>query len=350
MTQGDTGAAEQVLDSLDELSLGELLDAAQAPSDDFDCVLLTDLKRGHAQERCGEEPVEPGLLSLARGIFGDAAPPAWPESDGLLLGLAFDGHVALLFPGPELVVVAVQLARRTDLIQLRQIAAALRQLIDAGEYDDLAQVSSAVHWAWRLDSDSGAIHAAWALNDSASTLRQFEAARQRSDLAAMFADLLQGRVSATAARRSLHAVLLDDGRRFRELTRVPFVPRLVVGVSASVARPGHRVWATARQVAEDILRGVIGRVLASGLKTQMQPFPRTEIEFDRIIDQLRQLAAADLDQRLVLGGFADHAVDGDDGSMRCRECIYYLPHRRWCDLPELPLPVEADWYCRLWKI
>jgi hypothetical protein len=36
--------------------------------------------------------------------------------------------------------------------------------------------------------------------------------------------------------------------------------------------------------------------------------------------------------------------------MRCQECMYYLVHRKWCDLPELFVPVEPDWYCRLWRI
>jgi hypothetical protein len=36
--------------------------------------------------------------------------------------------------------------------------------------------------------------------------------------------------------------------------------------------------------------------------------------------------------------------------MRCQECMYYLVHRKWCDLPELALPVEPDWCCRLWRI
>ena len=36
--------------------------------------------------------------------------------------------------------------------------------------------------------------------------------------------------------------------------------------------------------------------------------------------------------------------------MRCQECMYYLVHKRWCDLPELDLPAEPDWWCRLWRI
>ena len=30
--------------------------------------------------------------------------------------------------------------------------------------------------------------------------------------------------------------------------------------------------------------------------------------------------------------------------------VYYHPHRKWCDLPELPIPVEPHWWCRLWKL
>jgi hypothetical protein len=30
--------------------------------------------------------------------------------------------------------------------------------------------------------------------------------------------------------------------------------------------------------------------------------------------------------------------------------MYYLIRRRHCALPELDLPVEPDWSCRLWRI
>jgi hypothetical protein len=30
--------------------------------------------------------------------------------------------------------------------------------------------------------------------------------------------------------------------------------------------------------------------------------------------------------------------------------MYFLVHRKWCDLPELSVPVEAEWWCRLWRI
>jgi hypothetical protein len=30
--------------------------------------------------------------------------------------------------------------------------------------------------------------------------------------------------------------------------------------------------------------------------------------------------------------------------------MYYMVHSKCCDLPELALPVEPDWWCRLWRI
>lgn len=51
---------------------------------------------------------------------------------------------------------------------------------------------------------------------------------------------------------------------------------------------------------------------------------------------------------MVISGFVDHPYGPD--KQRCRECMYYLVHREWCDLPELAVPVDADWWCRLWRI
>ena len=51
--------------------------------------------------------------------------------------------------------------------------------------------------------------------------------------------------------------------------------------------------------------------------------------------------------RLRIGGFTNYG-EGED-TQRCEECIHYHSNRRWCDLPELPMPVDAHWWCRLWK-
>lgn len=109
-------------------------------------------------------------------------------------------------------------------------------------------------------------------------------------------------------------------------------------------------WLPLDRLGLNLLRLRIGVLLSGDMRTEMYPFPQTHIEFQEIIDRLMALPAEDLKARLDVGGFAPHPVEVDGIHQRCLECIYYLPHRRWCDLPELPVPVEPDWWCRLWKI
>jgi hypothetical protein len=101
-------------------------------------------------------------------------------------------------------------------------------------------------------------------------------------------------------------------------------------------------------VKEIALRALIAKMLAGGLKTKTEPLPETDSEFGAILEELRDLPPNDLEGKLVLSGFANQPYGPDQ--MRCQECMYYLVHRKWCDLPELAVPVEADWYCRLWRI
>jgi hypothetical protein len=99
---------------------------------------------------------------------------------------------------------------------------------------------------------------------------------------------------------------------------------------------------------DPVLRGTIAELLAQGIETRVEPFPPTEKEFAGIAAELRDLDPGDLRGKLVVGGFLDHPYGPDN--WRCADCIYYLANRRWCDLPELALPVEPDWYCRLWRM
>ena len=92
----------------------------------------------------------------------------------------------------------------------------------------------------------------------------------------------------------------------------------------------------------------IADLLGSGLETEVEPFPRTEKEFYEIQGRLRELPPHDLKAKLVIGGFLDHPYGPDN--WRCADCIYYLANRKWCDLPELAVPVEPDWYCKLWRM
>jgi hypothetical protein len=99
---------------------------------------------------------------------------------------------------------------------------------------------------------------------------------------------------------------------------------------------------------DDVLREKIAALLADGLKTLTEPFPQNDKEFGKLLAELHDLPAADLKGKLVLSGFTDKPYGPDQ--MRCQECMYYLVHRKWCDLPELAVPVEPDWWCRLWRI
>ena len=99
---------------------------------------------------------------------------------------------------------------------------------------------------------------------------------------------------------------------------------------------------------ENALRGRIDKMLADGLKTQTEPFPEDNHQFAALLAALREVEPSDLKAKLVLSGFTNYPY-GED-KMRCQECMYYLVHRKWCDLPELAVPVEPDWFCRLWRI
>jgi hypothetical protein len=92
----------------------------------------------------------------------------------------------------------------------------------------------------------------------------------------------------------------------------------------------------------------IASMLAADLKTISEPFPQTDKEFAEIVREIRRLDPGDVEGKLVAAGFLNHPYGRDQ--MRCRECNYYLIRRKWCDLPEIALPVEPDWWCRLWRI
>ncbi len=99
---------------------------------------------------------------------------------------------------------------------------------------------------------------------------------------------------------------------------------------------------------QDGARAEITKILAGGLKTTTEPFPETDKQFAEIVNELREIPAENIQKKLVIAGFVDHPFGEDQ--YRCMECMYYLVHRKWCDLPELAVPVEPEWWCRLWRI
>jgi hypothetical protein len=116
-------------------------------------------------------------------------------------------------------------------------------------------------------------------------------------------------------------------------TRDDFVKRYGVA-------PSEADHATLLKMIEDLLN--------EGLRTTVEPFPETDREFAGLLDQLRPLTVDQLAEKLVISGWLLKPFGPD--AMRCQECMYFLVHKRWCDLPELSLPAEPDWWCRLWRI
>ncbi|MFX4300443.1 hypothetical protein [Pseudosulfitobacter pseudonitzschiae] len=105
---------------------------------------------------------------------------------------------------------------------------------------------------------------------------------------------------------------------------------------------------TPADASHDILLQMIEDQFANGLKTQVEPFPETDREFGALLDELRPLDEDQLREKLDISGWLLEPYGEDQ--MRCQECMYYLVHKRWCDLPELDLPAEPQWWCRLWRI
>ncbi len=110
----------------------------------------------------------------------------------------------------------------------------------------------------------------------------------------------------------------------------------------------ERYGATPETADHGTLLRMIEDMMKEGLKTQLEPFPETDREFAAILDELRVLKADQLREKLIISGWLLKPYGEED--MRCQECMYFLVHKRWCDLPELSLPAEPDWWCRLWRI
>ncbi len=103
------------------------------------------------------------------------------------------------------------------------------------------------------------------------------------------------------------------------------------------------------KASDDVTRAQIKVLLASGFKTEVFPRADTHDDVQRIIGQLRD-SDGSLTARLVIGGFTDHPIEHGGLEQPCETCMYYLVHRRYCELPELDCPVEPEWSCRLWRI
>jgi len=97
-------------------------------------------------------------------------------------------------------------------------------------------------------------------------------------------------------------------------------------------------------------RAQIAEMLAAGLETEVWPRAETSEDVNAIVARLRGEAGEDLEKKVVIAGFTDHTIEADGIEQPCETCMYYKVHAKFCELPELMLPVEPEWSCRLWRI
>ena len=104
---------------------------------------------------------------------------------------------------------------------------------------------------------------------------------------------------------------------------------------------------------DPVLRTRMTKLLEYGAKDQTQLVPEDGDEYAAVLAALQELAPDDLEGKLKLAGLVNRPYGKDPngtGAMRCQECMYYLLNRKWCDQPQLALPVGPNWWCRLWRI
>lgn len=105
--------------------------------------------------------------------------------------------------------------------------------------------------------------------------------------------------------------------------------------------------------ADDSLRSVLEDDLGNDLKTEIEPRAYNSEEVNEVVARLQTLDEDDYRNKLVYAGFTLQAYnlgDDEDDDQACETCMYYQVHRKFCELPELMLPVDERWSCRLWRI
>ncbi len=115
---------------------------------------------------------------------------------------------------------------------------------------------------------------------------------------------------------------------------------------------GQETHANPGQATNDAeLRKHLRTLLESGLQTEVEPRAYDDDTIQEITARLRALSPNDYENKLRIAGFTLTPWRGDgEIEQACETCMYYVVHRRFCELPELMLPVEPQWSCRLWRI
>ena len=103
---------------------------------------------------------------------------------------------------------------------------------------------------------------------------------------------------------------------------------------------------------DDALRERLRALLTSGLETEWRERAYASEAVNLLVARLQAIAPDDHASLLRVAGFRPepYVAPDDDIAQACETCMYYGVHRRFCELPELRLPVEPEWSCVLWRI
>jgi hypothetical protein len=100
------------------------------------------------------------------------------------------------------------------------------------------------------------------------------------------------------------------------------------------------------------LRDKLENLLQQGLKTRSEERAYGDAAISAIVRELNSVRPDDHASKLIVAGFTNepYVAGVDDIAQACETCMYYAVHRRFCDFPELRIPVQPQWSCRLWRI
>ena len=106
---------------------------------------------------------------------------------------------------------------------------------------------------------------------------------------------------------------------------------------------------------DDETRDQIAKLLSRGAISPLSPAQALAQEsFNSIVRRMQGLSPNDLVGKLRVSGLTllPYVLKDDEDSIEraCSSCINYERHRRFCNLPELMLPVELQWSCIVWRM
>ncbi len=101
---------------------------------------------------------------------------------------------------------------------------------------------------------------------------------------------------------------------------------------------------------DDQLRTQLKNMLEAGLEVELEPRAYDHDEIQRVVARLQKLAPDDYKSKMSISGFTLTPWGEGEDEQACETCMYYKIHRKFCEIPELMLPVEPEWSCRIWRI